>query len=950
MFYDLIQRKCDAFYAAADCPMRSMIAYMEQRGELRDAQIAAIKTYLFLKVAGGNRPLCDLFCEGFFNSLDLDCLPLPVPVRTYLRENPAAAALYEFAAMEEDGKLRAPGIVAALTTDPAAIDAHAVLHTIFGGRSYAEYLFGLPMGAGKTFLMAAFIYLDLYFAMTEPKNPAFAHNFVILVPSGLKSSVVPSLRTIQRFDPTWVLAEPAASQVRRLLKFEMLDAGKSQKNSTRAKNPNVQKIALHQADPDLIGLVAVTNAEKVILDRVTMADGRIALFEDTPDERERLANELRSRIGRLPGLAVFIDEAHHAADDDIKLRAVVTGWSTRADSSVRGVIGFSGTPYLTKPQKIELTENLTFKVEEIPTIACSYRLVDGIGNFLKRPTVLCAEQGMESRTIMQTGLREFLTRYRDTRYADGTCAKLAIFFSNIESLEESYGEVAAIVEEAGLPSAESILKFHRGNKSYKTAEGAQLAFDTLDLPISRVRIVMLAEIGKEGWDCRSLTGVILAQKGACPLNKVLQTSCRCLRQITKGAPETALIYLNESNAKLLEKQLAKEHRTTVAEFEHGGGIPVEKRERVNRIAHLGLPPVSFVQMRVELTQEYSCVKKDIAAEIRRALTPDTVRTETFTERDLFGMVQETRLFESGVDLRAGAVFSLWLQQIAKESFGTLSLSDLRTYEEPLREIFAKITEEHEGLRFYRRSIVQSRVRTNIRRAFAEEWHTKVEIEEIPAEAHLLVADFPRTILTREPEKYYPSAQAQENILADDRGEFEVPQDVKAAIQTMERVGMAAEAEKLRRQSGLPEGKERSFHYLPYHMDSTFERCFLQALLPERLLAERNIEAYYNGDRSLTEFRIRCYEQRGAADWRYVGRYTPDFLLIERTEGRIARALIIETKGEIYAHDPRFQKRRKFMETKFRELNPNFDYLYLEDTMSDAERMQQTRARIMAFFT
>ena len=108
--------------------------------------------------------------------------------------------------------------------------------------------------------------------------------------------------------------------------------------------------------------------------------------------------------------------------------------------------------------------------------------------------------------------------------------------------------------------------------------------------------------------------------------------------------------------------------------------------------------------------------------------------------------------------------------------------------------------------------------------------------------------------------------------------------------------------------------------------------------------------FYNGDRSLTEFRIRCYEQRGAADWRYVGRYTPDFLLIERTGGRIARALIIETKGEIYAHDPRFQKRRGFMETKFRELNPNFDYLYLEDTMSDAERMQQTRARIMAFFT
>ena len=57
------------------------------------------------------------------------------------------------------------------------------------------------MGAGKTYLMAAFIYLDLYFAKNVPTNPAFAHNFIIFAPSGLKSSVVPSLKTIQDFNP-----------------------------------------------------------------------------------------------------------------------------------------------------------------------------------------------------------------------------------------------------------------------------------------------------------------------------------------------------------------------------------------------------------------------------------------------------------------------------------------------------------------------------------------------------------------------------------------------------------------------------------------------------------------------------------------------------------------------------------------------------------------------------
>ena len=124
------------------------------------------------------------------------------------------------------------------------------------------------MGAGKTYLMAAFIYLDLYFAMNEPNNKAFAHNYIIFAPSGLKSSVVPSLKTIQRFNPAWIIPEPAASEIKRIISFEVLDQNKTAKKSTKTNNPNVQKIANHQPLSELFGLVAVTNAEKVILDRI----------------------------------------------------------------------------------------------------------------------------------------------------------------------------------------------------------------------------------------------------------------------------------------------------------------------------------------------------------------------------------------------------------------------------------------------------------------------------------------------------------------------------------------------------------------------------------------------------------------------------------------------------------------------------------------------------------
>lgn len=104
-----------------------------------------------------------------------------------------------------------------------------------------------------------------------------------------------------------------------------------------------------------------------------------------------------------------------------------------------------------------------------------------------------------------------------------------------------------IAAECGFGS-DTILKFHKGNKQYPQPTDSQMQFDSLDKAISKIRVVLLVQIGKEGWDCRSLTGIILSQEGDCPKNMVLQTSCRCLRQVDKNAPETALIYLNDSNA------------------------------------------------------------------------------------------------------------------------------------------------------------------------------------------------------------------------------------------------------------------------------------------------------------------------------------------------------------------------------------------------------------------
>lgn len=458
MFYKMIENKCTQWYESERCTVKNLIEYIEKTGQMRDAQIEAIKVYLFLKIACECKPLTQLFRQGFFNSIDLNEIELSKSTREYLFQNPAAATLFEYACLTNDkGEQVSEKLEKQIKKDPTGIDYNEFFRNAFYGVSYTDYLFSLPMGAGKTYLMAAFIYLDLYFAYNEPTNPSFAHNFIIFAPSGLKSSVVPSLKTIQNFNPSWILPEPAATDIKRMISFEVLDQSKTAKKSNKTKNPNVQKIANHQPLSELFGLVAVTNAEKVILERIQEKQGQINMFEESEDDKDRQANELRNLIGKLPSLSIFIDEVHHAVSDEIKLRAVVTRWVQ--NHTVNSVIGFSGTPYLDKVEKIKVVDSLSIGTAEITNIVYYYPLIDGVGNFLKRPVVKIADIA-DSSLIIEKGVREFLDTYKDTVYADGLTAKLGIYCGTIEKLEETvYPQVSRIVAEYGL-GTDVILKFH----------------------------------------------------------------------------------------------------------------------------------------------------------------------------------------------------------------------------------------------------------------------------------------------------------------------------------------------------------------------------------------------------------------------------------------------------------------------------------------------------------
>lgn len=946
MFHKLIKRKCDEWYESSDCTILQLIQYIHSRNKMRDAQIEAIKIYLYLKIVCGNKPLWQLFCDGVFNSINLQDIPLTSDARNVLTTNKAAAALLEYSLLQDkNAKQLAPELEKFIKNHASEIDYEDTFKKIFYDVNYTDYLFSLPMGAGKTYLMAAFIYLDLYFAQNEPDNPAFAHNFMVFAPSGLKSSIVPSLKHIKEFDPSWIIPEPTATQLKRLIKFEILDEQKTTNKSNIIKNPNAQKINNHQPLDELMGLVAITNAEKVVLDRADKSEDSL-LFKEEEINKIKIANELRAIIGKLPNLAIYIDEVHHAADGDIKLRQVVNEW-TKAHT-FNSVLGFSGTPYLDKAESVVLGGTFHIKNTDLSNVVYYYPLINGIGNFLKVPNVKFSDS--DTSMIVRNGVKEFLDKYKDTIYSNNTCAKLAIYCGQIETLEEQiYPLVTEIVASYGLNPTNTILKYHGGNKTYPQPEGSETEFASLDTSISQIKIVLLVQIGKEGWDCKSLTGVILPQKGVCPTNMVLQTSCRCLRQVQKKDNETALIWLNKFNADTLNKQLKQQQNITLQEFNNKKPQDTKLVERFSRMEQLKVPPIDFYQLKVSYETLIIDEDTNVSERLQDSALLCMAETTLIHQQDLAGNIlghyEEER--EKGEQIS----FNRWLQSIVKESFNTCTISHLKEYTEELRSVFSQIVVEQEGKCFLNPKFNQAQIRSLIRQTFVPKRTFETREEVIPTKANLLrIENFTSPTETID-NSFYPASDVVQEILKWDHTPESptLPEEVLQKIAELSALGI--DTSSLAPKKDPHPEREKSYHYLPYHFDSRFEiEYFADSILP--IIKDKNLEVYFNGDDTLTEFKIDCYRQKGNS-WQYIGKYVPDFLLMSRdANNEIRKVIIIETKGEGFA--TKFAERKSFMKTFVQRNNERFgydrfDFLYLEDTISKEERERQTLQAINNFF-
>lgn len=952
MFYNIIRRSVNKWINSDECKIKDLLQYIYSKGFLRDVQIEALQTYLFLKIKCKNKPLAKIFSDGDLETnIDLDSLEISNDFREFLKKDKAARILYEIA-IDEEGKLF-NNLKNEIKKNYKSINFKTVFDNIFYNVSYTDYIFSLPMGAGKTYLMAMFMYLDLYFAGIEPNNKAFAHNFIVLAPSGLKSSIIPSLKTIQEFDVSWIIPEPAASNLKKLVKFEILSANKSGKKSNKTRDPNVNKIARYQPFEDLMGLIMITNAEKVILNRLDDENNeQIEIFNEERDEQDRAANELRNLIGKIPNLSIFIDEVHHAADEDIKLRKVVKRWNE--NNSINSVLGFSGTPYLEDSEPVKVDEEFEFSSKTISTVVYYYPLIKGIDNFLKRPQVNSIDD--ISTNIVESGVKDFLDKYKNLQYANGTIAKLAIYCANIERLEEEvYPVVYEVVKEYGMNPEDVILKYHRGNKEYKAPAGSEAEYAILDTAQSRKRIVLLVQIGKEGWDCKSLTGVILSQKGDCKTNMVLQTACRCLRQVIKGKKETALIWLNKFNRDKLDEQLKNQQHIDIREFQNSSNDEAGIKY-IDRTEVLNLPKLDFIQEELQYKTEIKQVITEEEIEKKLEIMLENIdlnyKTEKITEiSDIEGKNKSTYIKET--EGKRIANYKEWLFEIVKQSMGHIQFTSLAKYDQILRKIFETICFENNNIRYFNELYNIKDIMADIRKAFYNIRKLTVEKKKVEYSIEILnEANLSKAYIADYDEKdLYPNNEEINRII--DYKEEKVDLD---KLSREELLNFIKNGQNINlKESNAIECRNKTFHYMPYYFkQSGFEKDVLEYVLEMSEFKNSNLEIYYIGERYFTNFRIKTYKKEDDKI-KYIGLYTPDFLMIKREKGKIQKILIIETKGEGYSEQKDFLDKKEYTEKTFIKINnenagyKKFDYLYIEDTKNKTQIISAIKEKIKNFF-
>lgn len=489
-----------------------ILKYIKSVRFLHAPQVEALETYIYLKEVVGNKHSLAVFRSLFEDEREL---------------------------------LRALGVSDADALDIAydkAKDARiqALLESKFGSADYANQVYALAMGSGKTILMATMMLYDFVLSYYHPEDERFAKNILVFAPD---TTIIDSLKEIKTFDYTKVLPK-GYRNILLNIKYHYLESPDTPLSPIGNYN------------------VIVSNSQKIILKRRNTTSPTKSLFaEKSKLERQMGENARLATIRQLERLSIFVDEAHHSygrtMDNELK-RTRETIEYLHGNKPLVSVVNLTGTPYVQNKM--------------IADVVYHFGLKSGIERGILKQVRILDYGNVREEKFVEDVVETFLNEYGEHRL-EGRLPKMAFYAASIADLRGLRQVVERTLASKGI-GLDKVLEYHT------EAEENKDEFQKLDTAESTKQFILLVGKGTEGWNCRSLVACALYREPKSTIF-VLQSSTRCLRAIGDNST-VARIFLSKDNYKVLDKELKNNFDTSVAELSAQDQKAIDHELKVER--------------------------------------------------------------------------------------------------------------------------------------------------------------------------------------------------------------------------------------------------------------------------------------------------------------------------------------------------------------------------------
>lgn len=706
---------------------------------------------------------------------------------------------------------------------------------------YPSYILALAMGSGKTVLIGAIIATEFAMSLRYPDG-GFMKNALVFAPG---TTIIESLHELSDIPYEKILPPNLSRDFTANLKIEY-PGNEKDIQAQRGSSYNL----------------IITNTEKISL-RASRKNNQTELAF----EREELQANLRlQKIASLPNLGVFSDEAHHTYGNtfDKLKRARETINYIHKQTPVVAVVNTTGTPY--------------YKKQHLKEVIVWYGLGDGIkDNVLKDLNNGIHQYNIGSQSegeVFNDIIGEFFSRYGDVSLPDGARAKIAFYFKTQEHLNHSRPFIERAMTTAGADVSQILVNTQQSN----SAEVDE--FKRLNNPNNQKRIILLIGKGVEGWNCPSLFACALIKEQTTSNNYVLQAATRCLRQVP-GNRHSAKIFLDDGNARILDKELQDNFRTDLDRLSAGTS---DKETVTLRVVKTELPKLEITRtvkraVRARNPSDNIALKMPkpqiVPAILRSILTPDfsgprEILMPTGETEELPAAAETTDCHTSAYKIASR--YHLPIMPILKQ------LNSLYTRGEmPNSHLYGLFQQ-------------------------VEAWQANYEtVEEQVIEAMALIR--------------VRDEDGKDVFARDENGVY--VHHLRLLKRTFDR--MRADS-LFADYADYADEHDLSFHYTPYNFDSEPERAFFRQMLAVLNTNPDEVEAFlFTG--GLTDPRKTDFYFEYLGDDKRYHHYFPDFVIVKKT----GEFYIIEVKAESQRDNKTVDAKRKAVERLQRMQPDKFRY-------------------------